>query len=324
MKRISIAILIFCAGFASAAWAQQRAGECSNNWSEFHNTNMQRWNRCEKVLNVNNARHLVLKWKSEGGGSQAAIVNGVAFVSGGNTLSALDAKSGALLWNYNDGDDFSSSPAVANGVVYVGSPDHNVYALDAKTGTKLWSFLTDNEVVSSPAVVNGVVYIGSNDGYTGSLYALDAKSGAELWSDPFAVASSPAVVDDVVYVSGTEGNLYALDAKTGNQLWSYPAGGWSSPAVANGVVYATAGQSVDALNAVREPCCGVLRPTTMGDPRLLWRMAWSMWAQTSAPFTRWMLPRVLNCGVPISCTTGTRQPWPMEWSTSPLTNGCTH
>ena len=30
----------------------------------------------------------------------------------------------------------SSSPAVANGVVYVGSDDHNVYAFGLKTGRK--------------------------------------------------------------------------------------------------------------------------------------------------------------------------------------------
>jgi eukaryotic-like serine/threonine-protein kinase len=57
----------------------------------------------------------------------------------------------------------SSSPAVVNGVVYIGSWDGNVYALDARTGTKLWNYPTGNPILSSPAVVNGVVYIGSTD-----------------------------------------------------------------------------------------------------------------------------------------------------------------
>jgi outer membrane protein assembly factor BamB len=39
-----------------------------------------------------------------------------------------------------------------------------VYALDAKTGAKLWSYATGNSVSSSPAVVNSVVYVGSYDG----------------------------------------------------------------------------------------------------------------------------------------------------------------
>jgi len=47
--------------------------------------------------------------------------------------------------------------------VYVGSYDDNVYALNASTGAKLWSYTTGGRVGSSPAVANGVVYIGSLD-----------------------------------------------------------------------------------------------------------------------------------------------------------------
>ena len=49
-----------------------------------------------------------------------------------------------------------SSPAVANGVVYVASSSGKVYALNAQTGAKLWSYQTGGDVVSSPAVANGV------------------------------------------------------------------------------------------------------------------------------------------------------------------------
>ena len=72
-----------------------------------------------------------------------------------------------------------SSPAVANGVVYFGSGDGNIYALNASTGAKLWSYTTGNPVDSSPAVANGVVYIGSDDG---NVYALNASTGAKLWN----------------------------------------------------------------------------------------------------------------------------------------------
>jgi outer membrane protein assembly factor BamB len=53
---------------------------------------------------------------------------------------------------------------VANGVVYVGSGDHNVYALNARTGVKLCTYATGSYVWSAPAVVNGIVYVGSGDG----------------------------------------------------------------------------------------------------------------------------------------------------------------
>jgi outer membrane protein assembly factor BamB len=63
---------------------------------------------------------------------------------------------------------------VANGVVYVGSDNGNVYALNASTGSKLWSYTTGRSPysTSSPAVVNGAVYVGSWDG---KVYAFGLK-----------------------------------------------------------------------------------------------------------------------------------------------------
>ena len=66
-----------------------------------------------------------------------------------------------------------SSPAVANGIVYAGSWDKNLYAIDAVTGKEQWRFATGDRVDSSPAVANGIVYIGSEDK---NLYAVGANS----------------------------------------------------------------------------------------------------------------------------------------------------
>ena len=53
---------------------------------------------------------------------------------------------------------------MVNGVVYVGSDDHNVYALNAAMAPNSGVITTGWSVTSSPTVVNGVVYVGSNDG----------------------------------------------------------------------------------------------------------------------------------------------------------------
>src|SRR6266498_3306955 len=116
-----------------------------------------------------------------------------------NVLGPGNVGSMVKRWSFATGDEVFSSPAVVNGVVYVGSYDGNLYALNASTGAKVWSFATGDFIESSPAVANGVVCVGSGD-Y--SVYALDASTGAELWS--FAtggyVFSSPAVANGVVYV----------------------------------------------------------------------------------------------------------------------------
>ena len=58
----------------------------------------------------------------------------------------------------------NSSPAIANGIVYIGSGDDKLYAFNATTGATLWTGTTGGAVNSSPAVANGIVYVGSDDG----------------------------------------------------------------------------------------------------------------------------------------------------------------
>ncbi len=183
-------------------------------WTQFHRDNMQRWNPYETVLGVGNVGGLQVKWNIPIGGM--------------------------------------SSPAVVNGVAYVGSlEDGSVYALNGSTGAKLWSYATGSYIrSSSPAVANGVVYIGSDDF---NVYALNASTGAKLWSYTTGgyVRSSPAVANGVVYIGSDDFNVYALNASTGAKLWSYAFGNFaSSPAVANGVVYIGSDDfNVYALNA---------------------------------------------------------------------------
>jgi outer membrane protein assembly factor BamB len=241
-------------------------------WTEFHRDNMQRWNPYETTLGVHNVGSLRLLWRYYTGesslptsdvGSSPAVVDGVAYLGGSDgKVYALKPETFALLWSYSvDGNPCSicstqgrevfSSPAVANGVVYFGSGDGNVYALSAGTGAKLWNYTTGGPIDSSPTVVNGVVYIGSDDN---NLYALNASTGAKLWSyaGQYGLFSSPAVSNGVVYFgSYGDSNIYALNASTGAKLWSYSVGtnGESSPAVANGVVYIGSADGVVALNA---------------------------------------------------------------------------
>jgi outer membrane protein assembly factor BamB len=60
-------------------------------------------------------------------------VPGVVFVGAGETVYALDASTGATLWSYEDsasGSDFWGAMTIANGVVYAGNQDGNLYAFD--------------------------------------------------------------------------------------------------------------------------------------------------------------------------------------------------
>jgi outer membrane protein assembly factor BamB len=144
-------------------------------------------------------------------------------------------------------DVFLSSPAVANGVVYIGSGDHNVYAIDAATGRLRWTFSTGNVVHASPAVADGMVFIGSWDR---NFYALDAATGTLRWKfqtgddrstyNQVGIAGSAAVAGGMVYFGCRDSFVYALDERTGHLRWKHDEhGSWviATPAIASGTIY---------------------------------------------------------------------------------------
>jgi outer membrane protein assembly factor BamB len=58
---------------------------------------------------------------------------------------------------------FQTSPVVANGVVYAGSRFGTFYALDASSGAMLWSYATTEPVGTTAAIADGRLYVGSID-----------------------------------------------------------------------------------------------------------------------------------------------------------------
>jgi len=216
-----------------------------------------------------------LKWKFKTGGritSSPGVAAGlVYFGSLDSNFYAIDAITGQLRWKFQTGgerrfaathlhgsepaaeimpdpfDFYLSSPVVADGAVYFGSGDTNIYALDASSGALKWKFKTGDVVHSSPAVSGATLFVGSWDSY---FYALDSATGKEKWrfktgEDPnihnqVGIQSSPAVAAGVVYFGCRDSKFYAVDAATGKQLWFFPnKGSWviASPAVLNGKVY---------------------------------------------------------------------------------------
>ncbi len=169
----------------------------------------------------------------------------------GFTQGNSSASGYALLWNYTTGAAILSSPAVAEGCVFVGSEDNYIYCLNQSSGKQVWRFPTGTIIESSPAIENGCLYIASEDGY---LYCLNVTDGMPLWVKWIGgfAESSPAVVDDRVYVGSGKNNVYCFNASDGSLIWGYQTTErvMSSPAVSDGVVYfATDDFFVYAVNA---------------------------------------------------------------------------
>ena len=167
---------------------------------------------------------------------------------------ALNATSGAQLWNYNIGYSSGASPVVVGGIVYYVSEEDSLYALNATNSAEIWNYSTpymgnpsNVNLDSSPVVVDGIVYLGSDGG---NVYAFNSASGAMLWNYTIGngTLSTPTVADGVVYVGSSDDNIYALNATNGVELWSYhTSGAVDSPAVVNGMLYVGGGNNVYAL-----------------------------------------------------------------------------
>jgi len=156
--------------------------------------------------------------------SSPAVAEGRVYVGSlDDKVYCFNASTGAFIWSYTTGDNVRSSPAVADGKVYVGSEDNNVYCLNATTGGLIWSYVTNDNIGSSPAVADDKVYIGS---WNSMVYCLNATTGAHIWNYATggSVFSSPAVADGKVYVGSVDHNVYCLNAATGAFIWSYTTG----------------------------------------------------------------------------------------------------
>lgn len=133
--------------------------------------------------------------------------DGVMFLwNFGETIDALDAKTGTLLWKFNHDlpDDYPSLPgfyrtkrslAIGGNKLIVGTIDMYVIALDVKTGKKVWDVVTDDykserTYNSGPLVVKDKVLIGAGNCGPGSAN----HRGGDAGYSPRADASSPATI----------------------------------------------------------------------------------------------------------------------------------
>jgi polyvinyl alcohol dehydrogenase (cytochrome) len=205
-------------GFAAitAAVVVADAQPPRTNWPMFgQNISNTAFNASENKISPQTANQLKVKWTFPTGGdvsARAAVVDGVAyFPDWGGNLFAINAGNGSKVWSHQLSDyglasntHARTSPAVVDGVVYVGSQEGAyLLAIAAATGDLLWKTQLETPandpfamVTASPVVAGGIVYSGvtsNEEGLAafvpnfpcchgrGSVVALNASSGAIIW-----------------------------------------------------------------------------------------------------------------------------------------------
>jgi alcohol dehydrogenase (cytochrome c) len=154
-----------------------------------------------KQITPDNVKTLTLKWAwnmNEGGASQVTpIVHaGVMFLSNtSNTVQALDARSGELIWENRIGPvskiayGGTRSLAIYHDKVFVATTDAKIHALDARTGKIVWEQVLgnpNNSATGGVMVMRGKVLTGLTgcDNYSENncyISAFDADTGKRDW-----------------------------------------------------------------------------------------------------------------------------------------------
>lgn len=124
-------------------------------------------------------------------------------------LRCLDAATGKALWTYPLKRHVMCTPAVRDGLVYVGDSGGMVHCVDAATGQGVWVHDAGAEMWASTLVADGKVYAGTRSGTFWVLAAGREKKVLSSVKLDSAIHGTPMAANGVLYVP-TMTTLHAL------------------------------------------------------------------------------------------------------------------
>ncbi|QIB66843.1 outer membrane protein assembly factor BamB family protein [Kineobactrum salinum] len=180
-------------------------------------------------IDASNVGSVTLAWSwtlPQGPNPSTPVVHdGVLFVYGmGDTVQALDASNGDLLWQYSRRLPSGVTPshkrslAIYGTSLFLPTSDGHVIALDAKSGTVIWDQSVgvmdgDLQLISGPIVVKSKVIIGTSGSRAGGneIIALEAATGQVSWRIPVIQRPFEGGIDTW--------NAVPLDERNGGSVW---------------------------------------------------------------------------------------------------------
>jgi len=201
--------------------------------------------------------------------SSPAIVNGVLYIGGDFKFTAIDQGDGETLWETATAGPVHGTAAVAGNNLYLPLLDKRLLALDLDSGTVKWEFKADSPLLGSAVVDGGIVYAGSQDGH---LYALDAESGRQIWNLDMGSSATqpPAVYRGKIVAGSSTGGVFVQNARTGDKRLRIRTGSVlvRPPVVGNGQIYVLSDGDLLAFDANSRELPGEY------PLRLVWAQLW--------------------------------------------------
>jgi outer membrane protein assembly factor BamB len=183
--------------------------------------------------------------------SSPCVVDGRLYIAGENGHArAIDPHTGKQIWRTFLGgigpgtllgsNGAETSPAIADGELYAATYDGDLFCLDTKDGNIRWKTRTHDDTDASPVIAGEFVYAAAEE-KASHLYCFARESGREVWrysANKRGFWSTPAIVDNRIYIGGDDNRLHCVDAASGKGLWTFKTGApvWCSPSVVNGKV----------------------------------------------------------------------------------------
>ena len=132
---------------------------------------------------------------------------------------ALDASTGALIWEARISGHVYNAPTVREKHLVVPTTRGRLSVLDAHTGAMLWTTALPDTTVrfSTPDLNETTVVAGASDGY---LRMWEVETGELRWAfdGGEALVAAPVLTDDHVYAASMGQTLYVVRTEDGSQM----------------------------------------------------------------------------------------------------------
>jgi outer membrane protein assembly factor BamB len=184
------------------------------------------------------------------------------------------------LWRTDVGRAVPGTPAVAGGVIAVGTSDRSVVLLDRATGQVLWRRGVPGPVAGGPLLAGALLYVATQAVPDGRLLALHLRTGKTAWQLNTGGVTAPLALSGGLVIAATDaGAVVAVDRVSGTERWrrALKVGVRAAPVpTAQGIAVATIGDTLYLLDAAtgsitaRRPTPGTVLGTPVTDDRRLY------------------------------------------------------